>query len=372
MKNITHLLLLAAVVVLGWQCTGEPEGTTIRGTVTGAQNIQVFLDEVVIGKASNILAKEDVDAKGNFSFSFPEGLGEGIYNLRFGAKRINLVLDGSEKVIEVEGDLSTLQNYAVEVEGSKQTEILVDIMQGLIRRKYAAEDIAEFVDTVNNPLLGAYIAFRTLGTQGQFLDTQKEAQAKLASYRPDSEMTKQYANFIAAAEKQYMARKANERIQVGQPAPDIKLPNPKGKEMTLSDLKGNVVLLDFWASWCGPCRRENPNVVKVYNEYKDDGFTIFSVSLDGLDARTKARLGDQSKINQMMESSKKRWVGAIEKDGLSWPYHVSDLKKWDAAPASLYGVRSIPRTFLIDREGIIVATNLRGAEAIERELKKHI
>ncbi len=147
-----------------------------------------------------------------------------------------------------------------------------------------------------------------------------------------------------------------------------RLPSPSGKVYALSDLKGKVVLLDFWASWCGPCRRENPNVVKIYKKYKDQGFTVFSVSLDGLDSRTKARFNSEELIQQQLEISKQRWIKAIEQDGLEWPYHVSDLKKWECAPARLYGVTSIPRTFLIDREGRIAAVNLRGAQQIEQAL----
>ena len=162
-----------------------------------------------------------------------------------------------------------------------------------------------------------------------------------------------------------------ELVKVGSPAPDIKLPTPDGKEYALSDLKGKVVLLDFWASWCGPCRRENPNVVKVYNKYKDQGFTIFSVSLDGLDNRTSARLEDDQK-EEYVKGQKQRWISAIAQDNLTWPYHVSDLRKWDCAPAKIYGVRSIPRAFMIDREGVIVSTSVRGAQQIEEELLKHI
>ena len=128
-------------------------------------------------------------------------------------------------------------------------------------------------------------------------------------------------------------------------APNIKQATPEGGEMALSELRGKYVLLDFWASWCGPCRRENPNVVAMYQKYHKKGFDIFSVSLD---------------------KDKGRWLQAIEKDNMTW-HHVSDLRGWANEAAAIYGVRSIPRTFLLDPEGNIIAKNLRG-EALQAKL----
>jgi len=146
----------------------------------------------------------------------------------------------------------------------------------------------------------------------------------------------------------YKSRLPKPQPKVGQAAPDIVLNDREGKQTKLSSLKGKVVLLDFWASWCGPCRHENPNVVKVYNKYKEQGFTVFSVSLD---------------------DNQQKWLQAIEKDGLAWEWHVSDLQGWRSAGAALYAVTSIPATFLIGKDGKIVAKNLRG-EALEQKVKE--
>jgi len=135
---------------------------------------------------------------------------------------------------------------------------------------------------------------------------------------------------------------------VGAIAPDLAFENPEGKILKLSDLRGKVVLLDFWASWCRPCRQENPNVVKVYKQYHEKGFDVFSVSLD---------------------KDKTSWIKAIDTDGLVWPNHVSDLGYWQSQAAKIYGVSSIPATFLIGRDGRIIAKNLRGA-ALENALKE--
>jgi len=145
-----------------------------------------------------------------------------------------------------------------------------------------------------------------------------------------------------------------QQLKVGDKAPDFVQQSINGKAISLSSLKGQVVLIDFWASWCAPCRKENPHLVEAYEQYKDaffsgdKGFTILSVSLD------------------MKEES---WKKAIKDDGLSWPHHVSDLKGWRNEVAKMYGIRSIPGSYLVDGEGTIVAINLRGEE-LKKKLKR--
>ncbi|WP_298238100.1 TlpA disulfide reductase family protein [uncultured Algibacter sp.] len=144
-------------------------------------------------------------------------------------------------------------------------------------------------------------------------------------------------NFI---ETQKRIKELEKATQIGSVAPNFSAKTPEGATLALNDIKGKVTLIDFWASWCGPCRRENPNVVKVYNEYHDKGLEIISVSLD-------------------RNGQKDRWLKAIKDDKMNW-HHISNLQFWQDPIAKMYGVRGIPATFLLDAEGKIVAKNLRG------------
>ncbi|NRB63107.1 MAG: TlpA family protein disulfide reductase [Saprospiraceae bacterium] len=361
-KRILFLLVLSVAL---WSCGSESSGVTIKGNITGSENLQVFVDHVVIGKANSVIAREQISGQGTFDISFEEGLEPGIYNVRIGAKRISLVVDDQPgQTIEIDGNLNTLQNYEVTITGSDNSQQMANIMQKLIAREMNANDITQLVETSNSPMMTSYVAFRSLGANGQYLETHRQAQQKLAAKYPDSEMTVEYARFIETADQQYQRQVAQQRIRVGAPAPEVSLPSPDGKTYNLSDLKGQIVLLDFWASWCRPCRMENPNVVKVYEKYKNQGFTVFSVSLDGVDPRLYPRMSEDQ-ITEGNEQSRQKWINAIAQDRLSWPYHVSDLRKFQSVAANVYGVRSIPRAFLIDREGNIASIKVRGAEEIE-------
>jgi len=169
----------------------------------------------------------------------------------------------------------------------------------------------------------------------------------LSAKYPDSEYVKNLGAQIKTMEQQAKQPTQATVLKVGSPAPEINLDNPEGKKVALSSLKGNYVLIDFWASWCGPCRKENPNVVKMYKKYNESGFEIYSVSLD---------------------KNKQRWLGAIKQDNLTWT-HVSDLKGWASSAAATYGVKGIPFTVLIDKQGNIIATGLRG-HTLEGKLKE--
>ena len=219
----------------------------------------------------------------------------------------------------------------LEIAGAKLQSILIDSAK-----------------TAKNPLIAMFYI-----TNAQVDKFPKENEAviqRMEKEIPNSSYTKDFRGLFTQyqqqAKMQNQPRPVAADISIGKPAPDIELQNPDGKTIKLSSLKGKVVLLDFWASWCGPCRMEMPNVVAAYNKYKSKGFTVYSVSLD--------RDADA-------------WKKAITGLGMVWENHVSDLKWWQSPVVGLYGIQGIPAAFLLDRNGVIVASNLRG-EALDQKL----
>lgn len=190
-------------------------------------------------------------------------------------------------------------------------------------------DIESFIKANPSSPVALYILYREYSTRF----TADELEKSLALF--DTSL-----NRVAYIQELREIIKTKRSVEIGKPAIDFKGTTPDGKEIKLSDFKGNFLLVDFWASWCGPCRKDNPNVVKAYKQFHAKGFNILGVSLD---------------------KKKEDWIKAIEADGLIWA-HVSDLKFWDSEPARIYGIRNIPSNILFDINGIIVARNLRGEE----------
>jgi len=361
--------ILMFLVALGCTTTSsqevEQEGITIFGTVETPK------DGLILLKAITNTAYETIDTvalKSDNSFSFNYSGEPGFYRLEFfGAQAVTMILDKSDLELTVDGSDA---RGKFEIKGSTEYDQIINFNQSQqqlfgekengINQKYSAAK-------------GAGDEKGALAAQAEYMDLLKEKEvftvetikkigANLAAFQLISSIDKdRNFNFVdsmaLALQKNYpnmvFVQELVDQMEkgrlttVGAYAPEIALPTPEGNILKLSDLRGQVVLVDFWAQWCKPCRLENPNVVAAYNKYKDKGFTVYGVSLD----RTK-----------------EKWTQAIAEDGLTW-HHVSDLKYFNSVAAKTYGIQSIPFSILLDRNGVIVAKNLRGA-ALQQELEK--
>ncbi len=348
MKNWSYLIICC---LLGLFACQSQKGLTIEGTVKGADGLEGFFEESLLSNTLSV-AKTNFDGGGRYKIDLPNGLSAGIYRLRVGQKWMNLVLNGKEKNIRLDADLSTLQKAEYTVAGSPDTEAYLALVNGLESGSKKIINAKDLIDTAKNPLLSMLLALQIPQFQApEYLSMQKSAAARVEDFLPASSYSKDYSMAIGQLESEAESAKiaaAAPSIAVGVQAPDISMKGPDGKTYSLADLKGKVVLLDFWASWCGPCRRESPRVVEAYKNYKSKGMEIFSVSLD---------------------SDPELWKSAITQDGLDWRYHVSDLKGWKNLAAQMYRVQSIPQQFLIGKDGKILAVITPGGD-FETALRK--
>ncbi len=358
MNYLKNTFLLFLTMLVFSFCAEPDKSLTISGTIQNGQKQQVFLDQVHLNNTTTVIGKTDADDTGGFSIKYDNEvpLSPGVYRLRVGPKNLMMVLKGTEKNVEVNSSFAGLSRYEVDIKGSDDSKTYAQIMSLLVKRQLDVNRFRVIADTVSNPMVPMHIAYSTMSRPiSTFKDVHQKISARMKADYPESMYSRDYENFIAGAIKREAGKNKLKPKPQRQMATDINLPDPSGKNYRLSDLKGKIVLLDFWASWCGPCRRANPHVVELYKKYKDQGFVVYNVSLD-------------------KPGAKERWKKAIEKDKLDWPYHVSDLKGWACAPAKAYGVKSIPRTFLLDREGKIAGENFRG-DVLEKaivELMKEI
>ena len=348
-----------ALIFLGLGFTScEKGGFNIDGVVSDAANLSVYFDKVnPITNTNSVVAKTETNGSGKFNLNLETTPDQGIYRVRVGAKSIYLLLNGDEQKINVDGTLRDISNFNYTISGSSLSEIYAAKVSSYLKEEINIADIQSYLTSDADPMVAALIGVQRFGSP-TFAPLHQAIGQKLNTTYAESSIAKDYATYSAMMQREFVKAQSQERVKIGELAPDIELPDVNGKVRKLSDLKGQVVLLDFWAAWCGPCRKENPNVVRIYDQYNPKGFTVFSVSLDGLDSRTKQRFPADQLANQM-RSQKQKWVNAIKKDNLKWDTHVSDLKKWESQAAALYGVSSIPRTFLIDRDGKIAAINPR-------------
>lgn len=323
----------------------------IENAPAGAIILSQFTDNRPI-----VLDTLQLDSKGNFSYEVAVDTPT-FYELNlYGQKSVRLAL--FQEDVEVTYDFSNPESLVIE--GSKDTQEMVKIeklmeayqakVNSLNEDYYKAmgendtETIKQIqvdamalesnqsseVKNVINSMGDSFASLAAIGllnpkNEFQFMDS---LVAKLDETYPETKS-------IVQLKQQLDEMRA---LSMGQIAPEIELPNPAGDIVKLSDLRGKYVMIDFWAAWCKPCREENPNVVKLYNEYKEKGFEVFGVSLD----RTK-----------------EAWVDAIAEDGLTWT-QVSDLQYFNSAAAELYQIDAIPATYLIDPDGKIIGKDLRG------------
>jgi len=380
-KNSSFLFLFLLLAMSSWNCgdgasaVKAPEnGAVLYGKIADVGDVKMFLDEWHFDNTTNVLGSAEIKPDGSFELPLEKGLKMGIYRMRIGVKKAFLAFDGSEKSVEVTGNLADFDKFGYEIKGSNSANQLKTQLQKAIADPSNTESIRTAAENAANPVVGGYLAMIFYRENEALLSSYKEVNAKLQRTDKNSKYALDFNNYVAGIEQRIAVRKANASLEVGQVAPEINLPSPDGKNYKLSDLKGKVVLLDFWASWCGPCRKSNPHVVETYKKYKDKGFTVFSVSLDGIHPRMLPNLGnDQSKIDAQMESAKNKWVAAIKRDQLLWETHVSDLKHWNSPVAKRYNVKGIPNTYLIDREGKIAKAGINPLSPtfnLEEEIKK--
>ncbi len=346
-----------------------PDPIVIKGNLAqkGTYN-QIFLD-TLNGQNPWIFVSSEIDASGNFTLIAPIANTD-IFRLRLDDKNyMMLILTPGEK-ITIKTNGSKLGGDAL-IEGSFHTQLLYSAMntsqmfesrKASLNQQYQEVQSSPKRDSLSAVIISQFNANDSL--QKAALKAQMEKQpASLAwiFFQDKLDMTNDFAiidktdaaTFKAYPENEFVKQRHQQvnverKTAIGAQAPDIALTDPDGKIRKLSSLKGKVVLIDFWASWCGPCRKENPNVVAVYQKYHDLGFEIYSVSLD---------------------KDRDSWLKAIAKDNLLWPDHVSDLKYWKSEGAAAYGVTSIPYTVLVDKKGRIVAKKLRGEE-LENKVKE--
>jgi len=368
-----HLYSCLTILLIGFtflsSCTSKNKqnsnGVVVSGQFQNAENLPLIIEK--LGPSGFVFVDSVVtDDKGVFSVSVNEPKIE-FYRLRVNPRSFTVfVLDSVSNLI-FSGDALNL-NQSAQIKGSRANEILIEV-NGLASKFFLKNDSIMQIwknrkDDENEVLLRNRLQADYDNVNKQmsekllvFVDNNLNNFATISAVEyldPDTYLT-YYEKVYNALKNSYphseyfkgfAARYIEyKRLGVGSEAPEISMRNPLGETKTLSSLKGKIVLLDFWASWCAPCRAESANLVRQYKKYKDKGFEIYSVSLD---------------------NDTELWKKAIMQDELTWT-HVSDLSNWESKVVPLYNLKAIPQTYLLDKDGKIIAKSLIG-ESLNKKL----
>ena len=372
-----RIFILIFLIAAATGCRNDKQRLSVIGEIEGMPQQMVRLQELGIDDKIVVLDSSRTNEKGHFELKATT-LEPGIYQVIFEQGKFLLLSSDGGATIKVTGNWQDLNDY--KVSGSAPSASLAGFIKvinehmrdintlGIIMDSMRVQGNDSLLASARNELsanqaqLTAYIeqyadttvylpnalfAVRILNpiVEKDYITAFSQSLERRFPNQPQAQdFNRRYAQFLA--QQQQMNAPAG-GPDVGAAATEIALPQPNGETFKLSSLKGKYVLVDFWASWCPPCRAENPNIVAAYQQYKNKNFDILGVSLD---------------------DDKEAWQAAIQKDHLTW-HHVSDLKRWESAAARAYNVQGIPTNFLIDPNGVIVARDLRG-KALQQKLQE--
>ena len=326
MKRLAVTALVALTLA---SCQETPKGYVINGEVAGMPEGKIYLKSFRNKLFFDVDTAEVKDGKFTFKGEVDQPLlfGLATENMDY---PVQLFVENTTMDVKIgdDGETITVQNSPVNTVFQENADKVFE----------DGYDIDSLIAKYPDSPAAAFYLYRYFTYQLP-LDDLKTTRARISPALADCPYVKDLDGII----------KQLENVQIGKTAPEFSLPDTAGVSVSLSDFRGKYVLLDFWASWCPPCRRENPNVVKAFNEYKDKNFTIIGISLD---------------------KDKSKWLKAIADDNLTWT-HLSDLKYWDSEIPALYGVRGIPANVLLDPDGVIIAKNITG-EDLHQKLKEVI